>query len=377
MERHGSVDPAKPFEIRALRAEDIPSVAALWLRVFRNSTHEPTESLLNNFQTVFLQNPWRSDDLPSLVCVTSEGAVGGFLGVIPRRMVFRGKPVRVAVATQLMVDPRKALGFAAIALVRRFLSGPQDLSYSDGAKDHAAKLWQLQGGGPALLLSMEWTRVFRPARHLASILSQKKGLRPLAWLSRPACWLIDSMMTRLPFGPYRTRQMTGDIEEATAESILKCWAGLPAKPALHPDYDPASFHWLLEMASSCKLHGDLRSALVRGVDGRPRGWFIYYLRPGGVSRLLQWAAADQDADFVLDHLFADASRNGSAAITGGAVPRHLRNLDDHHCRFRCRSLGVAVHTRNDALAAAIHRGDVFLSRLDGEWWLRLSNDRLE
>jgi hypothetical protein len=171
--------------------------------------------------------------------------------------------------------------------------------------------------------------------------------------------------------------VAGTIEEATAESILKCWAGLPAKPALHPDYDPRTFPQLLEMAAAYKIHGDMRSVLVRGPDGRHLGWFIYYVRPGGVSRLLQWGSAEKDADLVLGHLFADARRHGSTAIDGVAEPRYLRNLDGHHCRFRCLGLGVAFHTRNDALAAAIHRGDAFLSRLDGGWWLRFSNDRFD
>jgi hypothetical protein len=29
-----------------------------------------------------------------------------------------------------------------------------------------------------------------------------------------------------------------------------------------------------------------------------------------------------------------------------------------------------VHSRDPEIMAAIHRGEAFLSRLEGEWWLR-------
>jgi hypothetical protein len=366
-------------QIRAIRDEDVPPVADLWLRVFRHTQGPPPASLVGYFREVFLRNPWREDDLPPLVCIDPDGKVTGFLGVIPRRMVFRGRPIRVAVATQLMVDSEQVgSGFLAIELVRRFFAGPQDLSFSDGATDTAAKLWQGLGGGPALLYSLEWVRTFRPARYSLGLLSRKQRLGPFRWAARPFCSGIDAILTRLPVGPYGAPgRPPGTVEEATTESILACWQDLPRKPALHPVYDPESFDWLLRTAAANQVPGDLRKVLVRDKGGRAVGWFVYYLKPGGVSRVLQLAGAEKAADLVLDHLFFDARRNGSVAVEGMTVPRYLRQLDDRRCRFRCLSLGVTIHSRDHELLDTVHRGEAFLSRLDGEWWLRFASGRFD
>ena len=89
--------------IRPLRAEDIPEVAALWLKVFRRKKVSAPEALCAYFHEMFFETPWRNLLLPSLVC-TAGARIVGFLGVLPRAMTFRGAPIRVAVATQLMID---------------------------------------------------------------------------------------------------------------------------------------------------------------------------------------------------------------------------------------------------------------------------------
>src|SRR5438046_196924 len=42
------------------------------------------------FERIFFQNPWVDADLPSLVYEDETGRVGGFVGVVPRRMLFLG-----------------------------------------------------------------------------------------------------------------------------------------------------------------------------------------------------------------------------------------------------------------------------------------------
>jgi hypothetical protein len=372
-----STKPAPTTQVRDLRETDLPEVAGLWLRAFRGATTLPPPSLLDYFREVFFRNPWKDDGPSSLVYRDRDGKVAGFLGVLPRRMVFEGRPIRVAVSTQLMVDPDKRCGVAAVELMRRFFAGPQDLSLTDGSNDPSSRLWEGLGGEAALLYSMEWTRVLRPARFAAGLLSKRKALRPALWAARPFGWAVDAAVARLPFGPSRVPAPSGVAEEATADSILRCWNGLPKKPALRPAYEPESFAWLLRMTASKKVHGELRKVLVRDAAGAALGWYLYYLQPGGVSRLVQLAAADGAAGLLLDHLFFDARSRGAAAVSGRMDPALPRELSDHHCRFVCHSRGVLIHSRDDALLQAVHRGDAFLSRLDGEWWMRFGSDSFD
>src|SRR5215470_2954644 len=90
--------------VREFGQEDIPAVADLWLRVFRGYDGAAPPDLLEYFREIFFKSPWRTDSLPSLVYDNDRGGIGGFLGVIPRRMAFRRQPITVAVATQLAED---------------------------------------------------------------------------------------------------------------------------------------------------------------------------------------------------------------------------------------------------------------------------------
>src|SRR6185436_8866345 len=103
--------------IRAFRREDIPEVARLWLRVFRRRAEGVSTPLQDYFREIFFDGPWRDPELPSLVY--EEGAMGivGFLGVIPRTMIFEQQPIRVAVPCQLMADER-ARTYPATKLMR-------------------------------------------------------------------------------------------------------------------------------------------------------------------------------------------------------------------------------------------------------------------
>src|SRR6266480_5150827 len=97
---------AGPGRIRTLERGDIPQLVALSQQAFQRRERVGADAMTAYFERIFFQNPWVDADLPSLVYEDETGRVGGFVGVVPRRMLFRGEPIRVAVTTQLMVAPR-------------------------------------------------------------------------------------------------------------------------------------------------------------------------------------------------------------------------------------------------------------------------------
>ena len=140
--------------------------------------------------------------------------------------------------------------------------------------------------------------------------------------------------------------------------------------ALQPEYDARSLAWLLEQTARKARHGTLRARAVLESGRRLIGWYLYYLNAGGVSEVVQIAACNGSFDRVLQRLLADAWRQGAVAVRGRLDPRHVQELSDRHCWFRREGTWTLVHSRNADLAAAIHQGNAFLSRLEGEWWLR-------
>lgn len=356
--------------VRTFSGADVGEVSQLWARVFAPQAALSMRSLELYFEEVFLFSPWSHRGLPSLV-YEDNGEVVGFLGVLPRRMYFSGTPVRVAVASQLMIDPRKSMPFASLELLRRFFAGPQDLSFSDGANQAGQDLWECAGGSVAELYSPVWTRVLRPAQYSMSLCHGRRFFHPLPRALGPLCRAVDGVVNRMSSTPYRFPAPDQGTVEKIADPgvLLDCVREFSANRTLRPEYDISSFRWLIGHAHEQKTHGDMQIEVVRGSNGENLGSYVYYIKPGGTAQMLQFAGKPRYRARVIEHLFYRAHQQGALAVSGQSEPAFVRHLARNHCIFTWSS-GVLIHSRNERLLNAIYQGDAFLSRLEGEWWMR-------
>jgi hypothetical protein len=321
---------------------------------------------------IFFSNPWLTDSFrPSLVNQDRNGRITGFLGVVPRQMSFRGQPVQVAVASQLMVDRNEPSAFTALEMLRRLFSGRQDLTFSDGANDLSQRLWEAAGGSVAIPFSLNWTRILRPAGYWAGQCRERKLFMPFVRMSGPIRKTLDLAAARIPGSPYMFPAPTGTFVELgpSIDTILACVRGMSRGRDLQPQYDHSSLKWLLEKAGEQKTHGELRTSVVRNSKSDIVGWHFYYANRLGVSQVLQLGAKESCFDDVLNSLLRAAWLQGATAISGQVDPKFARHLAKNHCGFTWTG-GVLAHSRNRDISNAIHRGDAFLTRLDGEWWMR-------
>ena len=134
--------------IRPCTPDDIPAVAGLFQRTFRNQRAAAPASLQAYLRELYFEHPWRDPDLTSRVFV-ANGAVAGFIGILPLRLTFRGASIRAAVAGSLMVDKPRENPLAGARLLRAYLTGPQDLSLSDSANAVSRGMWERLGGKTA------------------------------------------------------------------------------------------------------------------------------------------------------------------------------------------------------------------------------------
>lgn len=356
--------------VRTLVENDIPAVAALFKRTYPDQHWTSPSACEAYLREILLSNPWRDLDLPSWVA-EEDGRLAGFAGVVPRRMVFRGRPIRVAVGCQFLVDPNRRHGLTALQLARAALSGPQDLFLADGANNLSRQMWTGLGGISPLLYNLHWTRPLRPARYALTLLEERRALpRWFTLAARPLSTLADTLtVSRLPgWLTRREVELTEDALDAAAMA-----AHLPEVAdgnALQPDYDARSLGWLLEQAARKARHGNLRARAVFEGGRRLIGWYLHYVRAGEVSEVVQLAARNGCFGRVLQRLLVDASRHGATAVRGRLDPGHLQELSDRHCWLRSEGPWTLVHSRQPDIAAAIQQGSAFLSRLEGEWWLR-------
>ena len=359
----------RPF----VKDTDLAQVAELNRTVFGSS--DPAvpwrlDSYLSHFDAVFLNNPWRDAALPSLVYEDRDGEIRGFLGVVPRPMVRNGEPLRVAISSQFMVHPR-ARGRAGWQLLKEFFSGPQDMSITEGSNS-ARTIWEGLGGTTSLLYSVRWTRPLRPGRYVLSFLKQH-GVRLSAALAlTPFCLAANRLLARLAPPPLRPAWPVASAGELSESELLACLSNASRGSALRPEYDETSVKWLCEILAEKKGRGQFRKILVRDAADQALGWYLYYLKPAGMSEVVQLGAKKGSLSAVVRHLLHDAWRQGAVAVSGRLDPGSIQALLGERCLMHVGDGSwTLVHSRRHELLEPLYRGDAFLTRLEGEWWAAL------
>ena len=149
--------------IRPLLPDDLDAVTALYEAVARSGSRNPAPGIREQFERTVLANPQADEEMPSLVYDDPAAGIVGFLGSHPRRLTFGERTLRMACSGQLVADPAASPGVGAL-LLRKYMSGPQDLTITDGATETVHGMWTSLGGKASSLASMGWTACSRPPR---------------------------------------------------------------------------------------------------------------------------------------------------------------------------------------------------------------------
>lgn len=355
--------------IRPLDRADLAEVCGLYERVARSGSDELPPELVGYFERTLLDHPWFDPDIPSLVYEAPDGEIVGFLGSYVRRIRVDGRRLRLACSGQLVSAPGTRHRGVGALLLRRYLAGPQDVAITDCATDYIRRIWTGLGGTTETTTSIGWVKVLRPAK-LGVLLARRQSRRSLGrvlaavgpGLDAAARHLADRLPGSLPERPGTTAQPmspAGFVEQiANASRFLR----------LHPDYDLAYLEWLFAELAAVTFRGTPVCQLVLDENGRPVGWYVYYLQPEGIAQVMQVAAPGGDAGAVLDHLFWHADANGAAGVVGRVEAHIVSDLR------RCRCMLIPsdwrlVRSGDQALLALLGSSDALLTRLDGEWWM--------
>ncbi|MBA4312019.1 MAG: hypothetical protein C0417_05265 [Chlorobiaceae bacterium] len=351
--------------VRKFKQDDIETVIDLNTRLFPESASLSKEAQRNIFEDVCFRNPWFDEEISSLVHVESDGRISGFLGVIPRKMVFDGKNIRVAVGQHLMAD-RSTL--ASFQLFRSFMSGPQDLSMTDMAIDHARIIWERRNGSVVYLHSIYWRKPLRPFRFAMSYLTKEKNLSPIFKFSTPIWTLLDSVLNKIPNSPFRQTKINISAEQLSEEQFLNNIDQYIQNHKLKPAYTSDSIRWLFKTLGNEKRFGTFQHTLLRNDDGNIIGWYLYNLKPKGRSEVIQIVSDKHSIKSVLEHLFHHAWSSGSVELCGRLDPQYMKEFSDKYCLFMPGRNWMLVHSNNSEISNTILKGDAFLSRLEGDLW---------
>ena len=356
------MSPAR-LSLRPLRREDAAPVAELHARAFGGAGWPSVAARAAYFREVLFDGPWCDAELPSWIAEEGDRLVG-FLAVLPRPMRAGGRRLRAAVGCQFAVDAERRGSLAAFSLMKRFLSGPQDLSISDGANDESSRCWLACGGIASALHGLHWLKLLRPARALIEIAASRPRLPWMKYLVGPA-----RAFSHL-FASSAARSRSIEAAPLEAVDLVAAVHDVTHAFSLGPCYEMQDAAWLLGQVRAKRRHGELQAVKVQA-KGRLLGWFLYYLNEG-TSRVLSIGGFRDTLPAVLDALFAHARERGAAAIEGRVEPQIAGALRGRRCFFYNSGISTLLHAREPALLLPFLSGDAQFTRLEGEWWMRFS-----
>jgi len=363
-------------EVRPLQVGDLPAVAQLFQRTFRDARKAPPASLVDYLRSLYLEAPDQDAQIASQVYVRPGGQVAGFIGVTALPMALDGRALRAAVCGALMVDDHDHDPLAGARLMRAFLAGPQDLSLSETANATSTAMWRRSKGVVLPDYSFDWFRIIRPARFGLELAASAFGP---ARLAAPLAAAADAALSRrqakstAPGHPGKRHEDIVQAVDVDEDMLLELIPRFLVSYPLHPAWGRESLRSVLRDAARKADYGACVKCAVLGRGGEPVGLFIYHGLRGHIGRVLQILASPGHEGAVFDSLSAHAAAAGLAGLRGRTQPRLLDALLGRPCFLR-HTGSTVVHSRDPAHTAPFVEGRAFFNGLAGEGWTRLAGD---
>jgi len=276
----------------------------------------------------------------------------------------------MAAAGPLIAHPKVRNRGVGAMLWRRYLTGPQELTITDGASDEMRQIFELIGGQMMHPSSISWACVFRPwdyvgNRVLSANASVRHRIKPWARRVLP---LLDAPTTRA-IGRFRPPERSATTEELLTPGLfLEHLPRVTRSLRLVPDYDEQFLEWLFAELQHNRTWGTPQRVLVRDRNGQVLGWYVYFVLAEEGCQVIHLAAHDRHVGAVLDSLLAHAVEHGGAAVQGRVEAHILAPLAHRGAMFRFSARSL-VHSTHADLLGAITSGHALLTRLEGEWWM--------
>lgn len=358
---------APSSQIRPATRADLPAIASLRRLVFRHTEHPTEDALARYLELVLFDNPWVDEELPSLAIESPQGEIVGFMGRIVRPYVQGGRVLRGAVATEVMVHPASRGRGLGTQLMRTYLGGGQDFTVADRANEGFRRVSEACGGEVAAWYSWYWTAPLRASRYGVAQLGWRGAVRA----TLPVTSAFDFLAARIVPGRFRRRPPSGRAEEIDPETIPGLVSGCVGSESVYPVYDADALRWLFTRLADRLGHAYARldRCAVRMEPHGIVGWFIRADRLDGRSETVQMVAQPAFRDLVFSHLLYRAWRSGAVTVEGRNDPFFVSVVVQRRLGFTLAQPWVVFHSSDPRVAAAFRSGNVFLSRLDAEWWL--------
>lgn len=369
------VDAAALGAIRPLEREDLHRVAEIFLKTFRKSARSPSDELINYLDGLYLRAPWHRLETGSLVYMGRDRVLKGFMGALELHMMSGVKRLQAGVMGSFMVEDYQNNPRVGAHLLRTYLSGPQDIFFSDTANHISLSFAQKLGFEILPMNSMEWIKVLRPASLLAHLTQ-----RTWRWLPQ---FLVQTLGHGLDRGVgdrfcrqdlLRREPLIVHSHPMEESAFLDAAPRLISGYALKPDWTRQELGWLIHQAQLKTKNGPLRIYEVHGDKSRFCGCYLMYAQSDDIAYVLQILPAEGCADEVMAAVLQQVRQMGCVAVRGAAQPRLMESLLRVSGLFYRHRAATVVRSSHGDVVNAVRRGEAFFGGLTGEGWTRLVSD---
>jgi len=369
-------------EIRPLQAADIPAVSELFQRTFRDGGKPAPQTLAAYLSQRYLEAPVCDPEITSLVHIAADGDISGFVGVNVLLMSYGIRKLRAAICGSLMVEPRANDPMAGARLLRTFLAGRQDISFSETASALSTQMWTKLRGVALPQYSLDWHRVIRPSSFLLDLASRRAGA--IRWLDPLARGIDRYLRGRMDGNELRWSSVAENwsgkggakVSEIDQAGFIALVEPLTRHYTLRPDWSAELLAHIVAEATEKPDYGEAVFASVSASNGELIGAFLYHVSAGRIARVLQVLALPGQAGAVLDCLIGDAAQRGAAGLRGRTQPALLEAMLGRRVAFT-QPAATVVHSRDKELVNAFLNSQGFFNGLAGEHWGRLAGGRFE
>ncbi|WMT88514.1 hypothetical protein NO932_07850 [Pelagibacterium sp. 26DY04] len=360
--------------IRPFARKDAEAVSLLFHALMHHARDAAPRRLAAYLGSHFIDGPFADPEIPSLVYVSDEEEVEGFVGVVVQPMVYRQKTIRAAILGTLMVKGHDRAPTIGARLLRKAVSGPQDVTLSETAGEASLAMWRQLHGTVLDRYSYDYFRVLRPVSFAIALMARR-----VPWLAyaTPVAQLLDRLAPRdgsrlgwtgLP-GEFRTH---GGVyaRRVSVSDFARLTEVLLSADAVRPVWPDGCLPALIAEAMDKPEYGAPHLCEVVTRAGHPIGGFLLHFAPSALAQVLDVLHAPGQAGPVFDAMLCYARDLGACGVRGRITPSLFDALVSRKTPLAHAGASV-IHGKDTALVAAFAEGRAHFNGLVGESWTRI------
>ncbi len=354
-------------EISQLDYDDIEEVAKLSQIYFPRSSEVSISYLKKTIDELYFNDGEKSSAISSLVSRSKEGNVDGFLGVTTTSFLYKGSKITAANCHHLMATEKAREQLIPMKMLQEFISGPQELSFSDGSVETMQLFWKRLGGEPSVSESIYYKVPLRPASFALRPFLKRLG-KPLGKLAHASSSGMDTVAGALQVPLFHRKKPDIQLRPLTSELLLHALEKARSGYSLFPDYNQSKIEHRINLLAKEKRYGTFHKLAIMNGESII-GWFIYYSKKGSVCEVIQAVSLPGKETLLFDTLTWHAYSRGGVELAGRLMANHMKTPFTTKAICMPARMWTLLHSSNVDLKHDIQAGNAFITRLEGDLWL--------